>query len=187
VRCTARHSEAALYTPEIQGSQIYTCSELDKTAGRVRAYSPHERVSRAPKPSLAEKQNAGNPSSAGAGRRSTADLCLRPTTVIKILKLKLASSESSQRSSKLRDILTDRLPERTGAASASEVGKRNKSNSAKFSILNSLKTNLPPTDAPNRRPCQNHKVLMEDVPNERMKNLRSSLSRAIVLKLLHHT
>ena len=40
---------------------------------------------------LAEKQNAGNPSSAGAGRRSAADLYLRPTTIFKIRKLKTAA------------------------------------------------------------------------------------------------
>ena len=55
-------------------------SSLKKTAMSIRADSPNERVSRAPKPSLAEKQHVGKPSSAGAGRRSTADLYLRPTT-----------------------------------------------------------------------------------------------------------
>ena len=55
-------------------------SSLKKTADRIRADSLNERVSTAPKPSLAEKQHVGKPSLAGAGRRSTADLYLRPTT-----------------------------------------------------------------------------------------------------------
>jgi hypothetical protein len=54
-------------------------SFLKETAERIRIRSPHERVSRAPKPSLAEKQNAGNTSSAGAGRRSRADLYISTT------------------------------------------------------------------------------------------------------------
>ena len=55
-------------------------------------HMPHVRASRAPESSLVEKQHAGKTSSAGAGRRSTADLSLCPTTIIKILKLKRATS-----------------------------------------------------------------------------------------------
>jgi hypothetical protein len=55
-------------------------SAQKKTAERIQAYSPlHERVTGVSKTSLAEKQKAGKPSSAGAGRRSTAGLYSRPT------------------------------------------------------------------------------------------------------------
>jgi hypothetical protein len=63
----------------LEESEDFLLSLKKTAAERFRADSPHERVSGAPKPSLAEKQSTGKTSSAGAGRRSTADLYLRLT------------------------------------------------------------------------------------------------------------
>ena len=81
MRCTARHSEAALYTPEIQGCRFTLAPNLARQQGESgHTHHMNESPGR-PSPLLRRNKTLANPSSAGAGRRSTADLCLRPTIV----------------------------------------------------------------------------------------------------------
>jgi hypothetical protein len=89
-------------------------SSLNKTAERILADSTHHmnESPEAPNPSLADKQNDGKTSSAGAGKRSTEDLFLRPTTIMSILKLYLAHNQADGQVNYETSLQTDCRKER---------------------------------------------------------------------------